>query len=150
MWDYPRPPRLEQTASVIEVVLGGVCVVRTERAFRVLETSHPPSYYLPAADFAPGSLRPAPGQSLCEWKGAAAYFDVMAGSTVARAAAWGYPHPTQAFEALLDHVAVYAGAMDRCTVDGDVVLAQPGNFYGGWITSTVVGPFKGEPGSKFW
>jgi uncharacterized protein (DUF427 family) len=116
----------------------------------VLETSHPPTYYLPVADFQHGSLRPAAGRSFCEWKGVAAYFDVVAGSSVAARAAWGYPRPTTAFRELLDHVAVYPSAMDACTVDGELVIAQPGDFYGGWITSRVIGPFKGGPGSRSW
>ena len=150
VWDYPRPPRLEPTSAVVEVTLGGVTVVRTERALRVLETSHPPTYYLPVDDFTSGSLVPAGGQSYCEWKGVAAYFDVVAGPAVAERAAWGYPHPTSAFESLRDHVAIYPWAMDACTVNGEGVTPQPGNFYGGWITSRVVGPFKGEPGSRGW
>jgi uncharacterized protein (DUF427 family) len=150
VWDYPRPPRVEPTTAVIEVILAGVTVVRTNRSLRVLETSHPPTYYLPVNDFEPGSLRPAAGQSFCEWKGMAAYFDVVAGSTVAARAAWTYPQPTPAFRELLDHVAVYPSAMDACTVDGEVVIAQPGDFYAGWITSWVVGPFKGGPGSRSW
>ena len=150
VWDYPRPPRVEPTSAVIEVVLGGVTVLRTQRSFRVLETSHPPTFYLPTEAFVPGSLLPAAGQSLCEWKGVAAYFDVAAGTSVARRAAWGYPNPTSAYRVLQDHVAVYPASMDRCTVDGEVVVAQPGDFYGGWITASVVGPFKGEPGSRAW
>ena len=150
VWDYPRPPRVEPTSAVVEVILGGVTVVRTNRSLRVLETSHPPTYYLPVADFQPGSLRPAAGRSFCEWKGVAAYFDVVAGSSVAARAAWGYPRPSPAFRELLDHVAVYPSAMDACTVDGELVIAQPGDFYGGWITSRVIGPFKGGPGSRSW
>jgi uncharacterized protein (DUF427 family) len=150
VWDYPRPPRLEPSSAVVEVVLGGVTVARTDRSLRVLETSHPPTYYLPVEAFQPGSLRPAAGQSICEWKGVASYFDVAAGATVAARAAWGYPHPALAFAALLDHVAVYPSAMDFCTVDGELVVAQPGDFYGGWVTSAVVGPFKGDPGTRFW
>ena len=150
VWDYPRPPRLERTSALVEVALGGVTIVSTRRAQRVLETSHPPVYYLPIADFAPGSLRSARGRSFCEWKGTAAYFDVVAGSTIAESAAWGYPDPAPAFTAIVDHVAVYPSAMDRCTVDGEIVTPQPGHFYGGWVTSDVVGPFKGDPGSEFW
>jgi uncharacterized protein (DUF427 family) len=150
VWDYPRPPRVEPTADVVEVTLGGLLVARTTRALRVLETSHPPTYYLPMEAFAPGSLVPTGGQSFCEWKGVAAYFDVVAGSAVAERAAWGYPYPTTAFQALRDHVALYPAAMDACTVDGEVVAAQPGDFYGGWITSRVVGPFKGTAGSRGW
>jgi uncharacterized protein (DUF427 family) len=151
VWDYPRPPRLERAGVRIEVVLGGVRVVTTDDALRVLETSHPPTYYLPETDFAPGSLRPAAGSSFCEWKGQAAYCDVVGGDgRVAQRAGWTYPSPTPPYQALAGYVAVYAAAMDRCTVDGEVVRPQPGGFYGGWVTSTVVGPFKGEPGTQFW
>jgi uncharacterized protein (DUF427 family) len=150
VWDYPRPPRVEPCTSVIEVVLGGEVVARTASSLRVLETSHPPTYYLPVSAFVEGSLRPAAGTSFCEWKGTAAYLDVIGGDEVAERAAWHYPHPTEPFAALVDHVAVYPGRMDRCTVDGEVVTPQPGGFYGGWITSRVVGPFKGEPGTRGW
>jgi len=150
VWDYPRPPRLEGSTSDVEVVLGGRVVARTRSALRVLETSHPPTYYLPRSCFADGALRPAEGGSLCEWKGRAAYLDVVGGEAVARQAAWHYPHPTPAFADILGHVALYPGAMDRCTVDGEVVRAQPGGFYGGWVTSAVVGPFKGDPGTMLW
>jgi uncharacterized protein (DUF427 family) len=150
VWDYPRPPRLERTDQRIEIVLGGVTVASTTAAYRVLETSHPPTYYLPAEAFLPGSLRPAAGSSFCEWKGTAAYLDVLGGTEVAPRAAWTYPHPTPPFAALTGHVAVYPAPMDRCTVDGEVVEPQPGGFYGGWVTSRVVGPFKGGPGSHSW
>ncbi|MGZ4495414.1 MAG: DUF427 domain-containing protein [Nocardioides sp.] len=150
VWDYPRPPRIEPTGATVEVTLGGVVVARTTRALRVLETSHPPTYYLPAADFADGALRPAAGTSYCEWKGVASYLDVVAGDRVAPRAAWTYPEPTPAFAAIADHVALYPAAMDACTVDGEPVRPQPGGFYGGWITSRVVGPFKGEPGTLHW
>jgi uncharacterized protein (DUF427 family) len=150
VWDYPRPPRVERDDALVEVVLGGDTVARTRQAFRVLETSHPPTYYLPRADFAEGSLRPAEGESFCEWKGVAAYLDVLGGDAVAPRAAWHYPEPSRAFRMLADHVALYPAAMDRCLVDGEVVLPQPGGFYGGWITSRVVGPFKGDLGTRFW
>jgi uncharacterized protein (DUF427 family) len=135
---------------LLEIVLGGVTVARTSHGLRVLETSHPPTYYLPRDAFRQGSLRPAGGGSFCEWKGAAEYYDVVAGDRVAERAAWHYPHPTPAFAALLDHVAVYPALMDRCLVDGEEVVPQPGGFYGGWITSSVVGPFKGDPGTRWW
>jgi uncharacterized protein (DUF427 family) len=150
VWDYPRPPRVEPTSKRVEVVLGGEVVASTRRALRVLETSHPPTYYIPVADFVEGGLRPAEGQSFCEWKGVAAYLDVVGGGKVAERAAWHYPRPTSQFSRLVDHVAVYPGAVDRCLVDGEVVRPQPGGFYGGWITSRVVGPFKGEPGTRSW
>jgi uncharacterized protein (DUF427 family) len=150
VWDYPRPPRLERTTCEIEVVLGGVVVARTRAALRVLETSHPPTYYLPVSAFVEGALRPASGGSFCEWKGQASYLDVVAGDTVAAHAGWHYPSPTPAYAEIKDHVGLYPGAVDRCTVDGEVVTAQPGGFYGGWVTSAVVGPFKGDPGTMFW
>jgi len=150
VWDYPRPPRLEPSDEQVEVVLGGVVVARTSRALRILETSHPPTYYLPRADFGEGALRPADGGSFCEWKGQAAYLDVVGGDAVAARAAWYYPTPTAAYAALRGHVALYPGLMDRCTVDGEVVRPQPGGFYGGWVTSRVVGPFKGGPGTLGW
>ncbi len=150
VWDYPRPPRLEPTSAVVEVVLGGVTVARTTRALRVLETSHPPTYYIPIEDFVDGSLAPAAGDSFCEWKGTASYLDVSAGGVVAQRAAWHYPEPTSDFARLKGHVAVYPAAMDRCTVDGEVAQPQPGGFYGGWVTSLVVGPFKGGPGTQGW
>jgi len=150
VWDYPRPPRLESTANDIEVVLGGVVIARTSAALRVLETSHPPTYYLPMSSFVEGALRPAGGGSLCEWKGRAAYFDVVGADAVAERAAWHYPSPTPDFAGIVGHVALYPGAMDRCTVDGEVVRPQPGGFYGGWVTSAVVGPFKGDPGTMSW
>lgn len=150
VWDYPRPPRLERTTNDIEVVLGGVVVARTGAALRVLETSHPPTYYLPMSSFSQGALRPAPGGSMCEWKGQASYVDIVGGDTVAERAGWFYPSPTSAFSDIAGHVALYPGLMDRCTVDGEVVRAQPGGFYGGWVTSRVVGPIKGGPGTLGW
>lgn len=150
MWDYPRPPRLEPSTALVTVELGDVQVCRTRRAYRVLETSHPPGFYLPVADWLAGSLVPAGGSSFCEWKGDAAYLDVVGGGLRAERAAWTYPRPTAAFAALVGHVAVYPSAMDRCTVDGEQVRPQDGGFYGGWITPDVVGPFKGGPGSTWW
>jgi uncharacterized protein (DUF427 family) len=132
------------------VWLGGVRVAASGRALRVLETSHPPAYYLPVDDFVPGSLRPTAGSSWCEFKGTAAYYDVVGGDAVAPRAAWTYPRPSPGFDAIAGHVAVMPGAVDRCTVDGEVVTPQEGGFYGGWVTSRVVGPFKGGPGTRGW
>jgi uncharacterized protein (DUF427 family) len=150
VWDYPRPPALEPSSEHVQVVLGGVVIADTRAALRILETSHPPTYYLPVADFRAGALRPAEGSSFCEWKGVASYVDLLGGEAVALRAGWFYPTPTAAYAALRDHVALYPGAVDRCTVDGEVVRPQPGSFYGGWVTDRVVGPFKGEPGTRFW
>ena len=149
-WDYPRPPIAVSTAEHVVVELGGVVVCDTRAAVRVLETSHPPTYYLPRSDWADGALVAAPGSSHCEYKGVAEYLSVVGGSEFAEAAAWSYPRPTQAFEAIAGMVAVYPAAMGRITVDGEVVTPQEGGFYGGWITSRVVGPFKGAPGTRGW
>ena len=150
MWDYPRPPRLETFEGEITVELGGEVIAATRQAWRVLETSHPPTYYLPRSAFRDGVLRPAPGSSWCEWKGRARYFDLVTADRVARRAAWNYPDPSPGFEAISDALAVMAADVDRCTVNGETVVPQEGGFYGGWITSAVVGPFKGGPGSAGW
>ncbi len=150
VWDYPRPPRMEPSNETVEIVLGGQVVARSTSSLRVLETSHPPTYYVPAADFTAGTLQPATGGSWCEWKGMAAYCDLVSGETRAAAAGWTYPRPTHLFEMLRDTVAVYPGRVDRCTVDDEVVRPQAGGFYGGWITDRVTGPFKGEPGTRGW
>lgn len=150
VWDYPRPPALRASTEHITVRLGGVTICETDASWQVLETSHPPTYYLPRAAFLPGSLREAAGRSLCEWKGVAGYLDVVGGSAVAERAAWHYPSPAGSFVALLDHVALYCGQLDSCLVDGEQVVPQPGGFYGGWVTSKVAGPFKGVPGSNGW
>ena len=150
VWDYPRPPRLEEFRGSITVELGGERIASTDHGWRVLETSHPPTYYLPRAAFVFGALRDAPGSSWCEWKGQATYFDLVSGNAVAPRAAWTYLSPTAGFAPLTGALAVMAAAVDRCTVNGEDVLPQPGGFYGGWITSWVTGPFKGIPGSMGW
>ncbi|MBD7956268.1 DUF427 domain-containing protein [Microbacterium sp. Sa4CUA7] len=150
VWDYPRPPRIEQVDTPVTIDFGRLRIVDTTDVVRVLETSHPPVYYLPIAAFAPGTLVAADGSSFCEFKGAARYFDVRVGDAVAERAAWNYPHPSPGYELLTDRVAVYAAPMDRCTVAGETVTPQPGLFYGGWVTSWVRGPFKGGPGSMGW
>jgi uncharacterized protein (DUF427 family) len=150
VWSYPRPPRLELSSKLVEIWLGDVRIASTGAAFRVLETSHPPTYYLPRDAFVPGSLEPAAGTSMCEWKGAANYIDVVGGGVRAARAGWTYLHPTPAFAVLAGYVSVYPAAMQRCTVDSENVRAQPGRFYGGWVTDEIVGPFKGIPGSNGW
>jgi uncharacterized protein (DUF427 family) len=150
VWDYPRPPRVEPSHEHVEVVLGGQVVARSDTSWRVLETSHPPTYYLPRTAFAPGVLREAEGATWCEWKGEASYFDLVAGGAVAGSAAWTYVEPGEGFEAIAGAVAVTPLLVEQCTVDGEVVDPQPGGFYGGWITSRVVGPFKGGPGTQGW
>jgi uncharacterized protein (DUF427 family) len=151
VWDYPRPPRLERTASLVRVVHGGVVLAETTRALRILETSHPPVFYLPPDDVAMQYLEPSPRRaSFCEWKGAATYWNVVMGNNVSVDAAWSYARPAAAYAELKDHLAFYASRVDECSVDGEVVQAQPGDFYGGWITSRVKGPFKGAPGTMGW
>jgi len=151
VWEYPRPPRIDATSEHVTIRFRGETICDTTSPIRVLETSHPPTYYLPMRDFREGVLRQGDGGSVCEFKGRATYFDIVgADGKVAEAAAWGYLTPTPAFNAIIDHVAVYAALMDECLVDGERVTPQPGGFYGGWITSKVAGPFKGIPGSFGW
>ena len=150
VWAYPRPAIAEPADARIVIEHRGVIVADTRSAVRTLETSHPPSYYIPRSDIAPDVLRRAAGSSFCEWKGAAAYWDVVIGAIVLPRVGWSYATPTPPFAALRDHVAFYAAPFDRCSVDGQTVVPQPGSFYGGWITPTVVGPFKGVPGSQGW
>ncbi len=150
VWDYPRPPRLERSDTPIRIVLGGVTIVDTDHSWRVLETSSPPVHYLDPGDFIDVVLQPAAGESWCEWKGRASYYDLAAGGSVARQAAWCYRAPTPPFAPLAGWVAVYPGRVDACYLDGEPVRAQPGDFYGGWITSRVTGPFKGDPGTLGW
>jgi uncharacterized protein (DUF427 family) len=150
VWDYPRPAIAEPTSAHIVIQHRGITIADTRRAVRVLETSHPPQYYLPPDDIAAGVLERAPGKSLCEWKGQARYWDVVAGGERLAKVGWSYAEPTAPFRILADHVAFYPAPFDRITLDGEAVQPQPGEFYGGWITSAVVGPFKGVPGSRFW
>ena len=149
-WDYPRPPRLEPVTARLRIVLGGVTIADTTRGHRVLETSHPPNYYFPLDDVIPGALVPAGGSSYCEWKGRARYYDVVGGDVVAERVAWAYDTPSAAFAPIAGHVAFYAGPMDACFVDDELVTPQAGGFYGGWITANIVGPFKGDPGTRGW
>ncbi len=150
VWDYPRPPRVEPFAGHIRVIFNNEVVADTSRAMRVLETSHPPVYYIPPDDIRMSLLSAAGGSSYCEWKGSADYLDVCAGGRTAPRAAWRYGTPHEAFSAIRGCVAFYAELMGACLVDGEVVRPQPGVFYGGWITSNLKGPFKGQPGSVGW
>ncbi|MEO0529434.1 MAG: DUF427 domain-containing protein [Planctomycetota bacterium] len=150
VWDYPRPPAIEPVHETIRIVVGGVELVRTNAAYRILETSHPPTYYLPPDDIDRTLIERGEGRSFCEWKGAAEYWTVRVGDRVIENCGWSYPKPSKRFAALKDHVAFYAQPMDVCYVGDERATPQPGGFYGGWITSNVVGPFKGEPGTNFW
>ena len=150
VWDYPRPPAVQPCGRRVRIELGGVTVVDSTTALRVLETSHPPTIYVPPADIAPGCLAPAAGRSFCEWKGSASYLDVVAGDRRVARAAWTYRDPVPAYAALRDHVAFYPSRMDACWLDDELVQAQAGDFYGGWITAALRGPFKGAPGTRGW
>jgi uncharacterized protein (DUF427 family) len=149
VWDYPRPPALAEDTREVVVRWGTVEVARTRSAIRVLETAHPPSFYLPWRDTVRSLFRESPGTSLCEWKGPARYWSLVDGDRHLLAAAWSYPHPLDGAETLADCVAFYASKLE-CRVDGALVMPQPGGFYGGWITPELVGPFKGDPGSNGW
>ena len=151
MWDYPRPPRLEPSPARLTVVLAGHTVADTTGGYRVLETSQPPAYYLPPDDVDLTCLvRTTDHGSFCEWKGMATYWTVQVGERVVPNGAWSYERPNLPFAAITGYLAFYCQLMDECTVDGEVVHPQPGGFYGGWITSNIVGPFKGAPGTLHW
>jgi uncharacterized protein (DUF427 family) len=148
VWDYPRPPRVEPSNERVRVVFGGVVIADSVRTLRVLETSHPPVYYIPPEDIRMEHLVKTSQQTFCEWKGQAGYYSVVVGDRRVDNAAWFYPAPTTGFTAIRNHVAFYSGRMDACYVDDELVTPQPGDFYGGWITSRIVGTFKGA--SKTW
>lgn len=150
VWDYPRPPRLEDSNRHIQVMVNGVMLADTTQAKRVLETSHPPVYYIPQEDVQMDYLTPNPRSSFCEWKGQAAYFTIQVGDRQLPNAAWCYPNPTASFAPIKDYIAFYPSHMDACYVDDEQVQAQAGDFYGGWITSDIVGPFKGGAGTWGW
>ncbi len=150
VWDYPRPAIMEPTSKRLRIVFEGTTLADTRSAFRVLETSHPPTYYLPPSDIDTERLRSSGKRSFCEWKGEASYFDLVGAEKTVRAAAWCYPNPSSAFAAMAGYISFYAHAVDACDVDGEMVQAQEGDFYGVWITGDVVGPFKGAPGTWGW
>ena len=150
VWDYPRPPRLERTDRRIRAYVNGECIADTTRAYRVLETSHPPTYYVPPEDVRLDLVVPGKGSSHCEWKGRAEYFDAdLEGRRFPRVA-WTYPEPTRGFLPIREYLAFYLPNLDEGFVDDERAKAQPGGFYGGWITADLAGPFKGEPGSWGW
>ena len=149
VWDYPRPPRIVPDAREVVVRAGAVEIARSRRALRVLETASPPTFYLPWADVRRDCFEAAAGGSFCEWKGAARYWSVVTPGGRIEQAAWSYPDPLPAFEAIGEGVSFYPSRL-ACFVDGVRVAPQPGRFYGGWVTPEVVGPFKGEPGSQGW
>ncbi len=150
VWEYPLSPRLEPTTKHIQITLNEVVIADTRRAVRYLEQGHPPSYYVPPEDVALAYIAKGNGGSLCEWKGQATYYTVTVGEMRAVRAAWAYHNPHPVFRPIKDYFAFYAGPMSACTVDGELVVPQPGCYYGGWITSDVVGPFNGDPTCRYW
>ena len=150
VWDYPRPPRVEETNKRVRVTFNGETVADTTNAKRVLETSHPPVYYIPKKDVREEFLSLEPRTTLCEFKGRAAYWGLEVNGKSVPNAAWSYPDPAAGFESIKDHLAFYPSKMDACFVGEERVEAQEGDFYGGWVTSKIVGPFKGGVGTWGW
>jgi uncharacterized protein (DUF427 family) len=150
VWDYPRPPSADRTGRHVAVELGGRVLADTHRAIRVCETSHPPVYYVPRDDIAEGVLVRGEGGSWCEWKGAATYWDAVVDGRRVAAIGWSYEDPSPGYPQLRGAVAFYPGRVDRALVDEEAARPQPGEFYGGWITDEVTGPFKGAPGTLGW
>lgn len=150
MWDYPRPPRVEAVPERVRVVIDGVTIADSTRALRVLETSHPPTYYIPPEDIRMDLLADGRGRSVCEWKGTARYHTAAVGPRRIEDVAWSYPRPAAGYESLRDHLAFYASRVEEAWVGGERARPQSGDFYGGWITSRIRGPYKGEPGTTGW
>jgi len=150
VWDYPRPPRLEKFSGELKVVFSGITIAHSKNAYQVLETSHPPVYYIPKEDIKTEFLRENNRTSLCEFKGIATYWDLKVGTQLIPNAAWSYEKPTPQFLPITGYLAFYSEKMDACYVNGEKVKPQSGNFYGGWITKNIQGPFKGAPGTKSW
>ena len=149
VWDYPRPPVIEATTREIRVTCGAVEIAISVRALRVLETYGAPVYYLPPADVATAALRPSWQTSACEWKGKAVYFDLACEGAIVSKAAWSYPEPAAEYREIAGYYSFFPGLVD-CYVDGERTSAQPGGYYGGWVTGETVGPMKGEPGTEYW
>ena len=150
VWEYPRPAICEPTNRRVQIIHNGTALVDSQNAWRTLETSHPPTYYIPQADIVMEHLRTNSRRTMCEWKGQARYFDIVAGDRAITAGAWCYSDPSPAFESIRDYIAFYPDPLDKCLIDGEQITPQPGQFYGGWISQYEAGPFKGVPGSQFW
>jgi uncharacterized protein (DUF427 family) len=150
VWDYPRPAICQAFAGRLRVEHAGALLADTNNGFRTLETSHPPTYYIPPTAIRFNLLRKNNTQTFCEWKGVASYFDLVAGDTTIKNAAWVYHNPTPSFIEIKDHLSFYASKVDACFVNDEQVQAQDGDFYGGWITANLTGPFKGSPGTSHW
>jgi len=150
VWDYPRPPRVEPTSNHIRVIFNGETIADTTHAIRILETSHPPVYYIPPSDIRMEYFSSTSRTTFCEFKGAASYWTLRLNGRAAENVAWSYRQPAAGYEAIKNHLAFYPSKMDACYVDDELVQAQEGDFYGGWITQNIVGPFKGGAGTFGW
>ncbi len=150
VWDFPRPAICEVFAGSLEVEVSGHVLAKTGNGFRSLETSHPPSYYIPPKDISMEFLSTNQRVTLCEWKGQASYFDLKLGDKIITDVAWTYTNPTPDFKKIKGYLSFYASKVDTCYVNGEKVLAQEGGCYGGWITNNLVGPFKGAKGTAGW
>lgn len=150
VWDYPRPPKCEAFSGSIRIVHADIVIAESTRAYRVLETSHPPVYYLSPEDIKMEYIFSNPRTSFCEFKGRATYSDLKVKDTRVLQVAWSYPHPTSNFAVIKNMLAFYASKVDECYVNDEKVQSQEGDFYGGWITSNIVGPFKGAHGTWGW
>ena len=150
VWDYPRPAICEPSKRRVQIIHKGVELVDSVDAWRTLETSHPPTYYIPQTDIAMEHLRENQRRTMCEWKGQARYFDIVVGDDAIPAGAWSYAAPTPTFAKIKDYIAFYPDPIEQCLSDGEQITPQPGQFYGGWISQYEAGPFKGIPGSQFW
>ncbi len=150
VWDYPRPPRVEATSKRVRVVFNGETIIDTTDSFRVLETSHPPTYYMPKDALQNVAFQKTARRTICEFKGAATYWTITVGDRTLKNGLWSYETPRAGFEPIKGYIALYPAQMDACYVDDEQVKAQEGDFYGGWITSDIVGPFKGGAGTLGW
>ncbi|MEH2200079.1 DUF427 domain-containing protein [Nostoc sp.] len=150
VWDYPRPARLEDSNKSIRIIVNSIVLAETSKAKRVIETSHPPSYYIPSEDIKLEHLIETPKKTWCEWKGKCQYYDISVGDRYINNAAWRYFDPSPDFVTIQEYYAFYPSLMDACYVNDELVMSQPGDFYGGWITTDIVGPFKGSPGTMGW
>ncbi|MEM1146846.1 MAG: DUF427 domain-containing protein [Pseudomonadota bacterium] len=150
VWDYPRPAIAEPVSARLRIEFAGRTIADTSAGIRTIETSHPPTYYFPRSDVDTGVLRLSQHRSFCEWKGQAEYFDLVLGDRISQDACWSYPSPSRSFASITGFIAFYPARVDACFVDDERARPQPGHFYGGWITNSVVGPFKGDPGTLHW
>jgi uncharacterized protein (DUF427 family) len=149
VWDYPRPPALQPAGAALRVEFEGTVIAQSTSGLRICETSQPPAYYFPPTDVRLDLLLEVSGNTFCEWKGLATYFDVEVDGQRIEQAAWTYRSPSERYAAIADHLAFYAQKLD-CFVADERVVPNEGSFYGGWVTSKVVGPFKGAPGTLGW